>query len=123
MASPNETAVLRYVLEMEQANKFRLARVLGVSLDYCESMLRGLHRRGSLELGHAAPGSKYDVYKLTPDGADELLRVLGALRLRESEKAEKAALNVERIDERTTQCQAFMARQGLIPQEAMAGAI
>jgi len=84
-------------------------------------MLRGLHRRGLLELVDTTE-SRHDVYKLTPDGAEELLEVLAALRLRESERAEKAALNIERIDKRTVRCRAFMARQRLIPQEAMAGA-
>jgi Mn-dependent DtxR family transcriptional regulator len=122
MASPNETAILRYVLEMKQANKYHLARVLGISPNYSGCMLGGLHRRGLLELGQA-DGSKHDVYKLTPDGAEELLEVLGMLRLRESKRAEKAAQNIERIDKRTARCQAFMTRQGLIPQEAMAGAL
>ena len=121
MASPNETAILRYVLEMGQGNKFRLARVLGISPNYSGCMLGGLHRRGLLEVGQVAE-SKHDVYKLTPDGAEELLKVLSLLRQRESVKAEKAAQNIERIDRRTVRCRALMARQGLISQEATAGA-
>jgi len=123
MASPNETAVLRHVLEMEQANKHRLARTMGISAEYAETILRGLHRKGWLALGHAPPGSKYDVYKLTGDGGDELLGVLGSLRQKEFEKAEQAALNVKRFDGRIVECKTFMTQQGLIPQEAMEGVL
>ena len=123
MASPNETAVLRHVLEMAQANKHRLARAMGVSAEYAETILRGLHRKGSLELGHAAPGSKYDVYKLTPGGGDELLDVLSSLRQKEFGKTEQAALNVERFDRRIVECKALMTQQGLISQEAMEGVL
>jgi len=123
MASPNETAALRHVLEMAQANKHRLGRVMGVSAEYSETLLRGLHRKGWLALGHAPAGSKYDVYKLTPGGADELLKVLGSLRQKESEKAQQAALNVERLDERVAKCMALMTQQGLIGQEATEGVL
>ena len=123
MASPNETAVLRHVLEMEQANKHRLARAMGISAEYAETILRGLHRKGFLALGHAPRGSKYDVYKLTAGGSDELLDVLGSLRQTEFEKAERAALNVKRFDTRIAECKTLMTQQGLIPQEAMEGAL
>jgi len=74
-------------------------------------------------LGHAPSGSKYDVYKLTPGGGEELLDVLSSLRQTEFEKAEQAALNVKRFDGRIVECKTFMTQQGLIPQEAMEGVL
>jgi len=74
-------------------------------------------------LGHAPSGSKYDVYKLTPGGGEELLDVLSSLRQTEFEKAERAALNVERFDRRVAECNALMTQQGLILQEAMEGVL
>ena len=123
MASPNETAVLRYVLEMDQANKHRLVRAMGVSAEYAETIMRGLHRKGWLALGHAPPGSKYDVYRLTVRGGDELLGVFGPLRQKEFEKAERAALNVKRLDGKIVECKTLMTQQGLISQEAMEGVL
>jgi len=123
MASPNETAVLRHVLEMEQASKHRLARAMGISAEYAETFLRGMHRKGWLVFGRAPRGSKCDVYKLTPGGADELLDVLGYLRQKEFEKAEQAALNMKRFDRRTVECKTLMTQQGLISQEAMEGVL
>ena len=114
---------MRHVLEMGQANKHRLARAMGISAEYAETIARGLHRNGFLALGDAPRGSRYDMYKLTPDGADELLDVLGSLRQAEVEKAERATLNVERFDRRTAECKTLMDQQGLLSQEAMEGAL
>lgn len=121
MVSPRETAALRHVLEMGQANQSRLARVLGISVEYSETILRGLNRKGLLALGHGPRGSKHAVYKLTPSGAEELLRVLGLLRHKESERANRAELNMGRVDRRIADCQALMARRGLIVQETTEG--
>jgi len=123
MASPNETAVLRHLLEMTQANKYRLGRAMGISAEYAETILRGLYRKGFLALGHAPRGSKHDVYKLTHSGSDELLDVLGSLRQTESDKAERAALTGKRLDRRIAECRALMIQQGLISQEAMEGVL
>jgi len=96
---------------------------MGVSADYAETILHGLYRKGLLELWHAPCGSKYDVYKLTLSGSDELLDVLGSLRRTEFEKSERAALNVKRFDSRIAECKTLMTQQRLISQEAMEGVL
>ena len=109
--SPNETAVLRHVLEAGQANKHSLSRRMDISTDYADYALRSLSQKGCLRLATAARPSKFGAYELTPKGAEEILNVLNFIKNREVYVAQRAAHSAERVDRRIEECKALMRGQ------------
>ena len=109
--SPNETAVLRHVLEAGQANKHSLSHMMDISTDYADCMLRSLSQKGYLRLAEAARASKFGTYELTPKGAEEILNVLSFIKNREVYVAQRAMHAAERVDRRMEECRELMRGQ------------
>ena len=109
--SPNETAVLRHVLEGGQASKHSLSRRMDISTDYADHMLRSLSQKGHLRLADTARASKFGAYQLTPKGAEELLSVLNFIKGREKYVAHRAMHAADRVDRRIEECKERMRGQ------------
>ena len=109
--SPNETAVLRHVLEAGRADKHSLSGMMDISTDCADYMLRRLSQKDCLRAAGTARPSKFGTYELTPKGAEEILNVLNFIKNREVYVAQRAMHAAERVDRRIEECKELMRGQ------------